>query len=157
MNVKIKKASRSDAGEILRVQKIAFESEGRLYDNPRIAPLVETLEDVIRDFDTHVILKAVVETGEIAGSVRGFANGSTCWISRLFVSPLYQKLGIGSRLMSEIEKCFPSTARFELAAGNKSVRSIGLYRKLGYVILGEIRKDNATLLRMGKDTVKKRK
>ena len=154
VNVKIEKASIADAEEILRIQKIAFESEGRLYNNLKIAPLVETLQDVIRDFDTHLVLKAVGERGEIAGSVRASVNEGICWISRLSVSPLYQNLGIGFRLMSEIEKCFPYVSKFELGAGNKSARSIGLYMKLGYVILGEIKKDNVILLRMGKDTAK---
>jgi len=154
MEIIIKKASLKDASDILHVQMAAFESEGKLYNDFTISPLVETIEQVVKDFDTHIILKSVLNNGQLVGSVRGVMQGDICWLSRLSVLPEYQKKGIGTNLMLEIEKCFPKACRYELAAGSKSYGNINLYKKLGYEPLEEIKKNNVILLRMGKTSKK---
>jgi ribosomal protein S18 acetylase RimI-like enzyme len=85
------------------------------------------------DFKKSLFLRAVME-GRIIGSVRGNARGGTCFIGRLIVHPDFQNRGIGTRLMSEIEKVFNSCKRFELFTGDKSERNLHLYQKCGYRI-----------------------
>lgn len=69
----------------------------------------------------------------IVGSVRAYAKGDTCYISRLVVLPEYQNQGIGKVLMSEIENQFKNIVkRYELFTGSRDQRNQYLYNQLGY-------------------------
>jgi ribosomal protein S18 acetylase RimI-like enzyme len=48
------------------------------------------------------------------------------------VKPDFQNQGIGKKLMSEIEKAFDNCSVYELFTGNKSIKNLVIYRKLGY-------------------------
>jgi GNAT superfamily N-acetyltransferase len=128
--MKILHAEIDDAPEILALQKLAYHTEAVLYDNFKLPPLTQTLEDIIAQFDDHIFLK-VVNSGQIIGSVRAKCQSDTCYIGRLIVHPDSQNQGIGTRLMNEIEKC-QHAERYELFTGSKSERSLHLYKKLGY-------------------------
>jgi ribosomal protein S18 acetylase RimI-like enzyme len=137
----ISRASPDDAPAILELQKLAYQSEARLYNDWTIPPLTQTLDELISDFTTKICLKAQVE-GKIVGSVRGHQVGDTCYIERLIVHPNFQGQGIGTALMVQIESYFDSLSerlrqrvrRFELFTGHKSDRNIRLYERLGYQI-----------------------
>lgn len=130
-DINICDASESDAAEILRIQKLAFHGQGVLYDDFTLPPLVQTPEELCRDFKTHLFLKAV-DLGKIVGSVRGRVEGNTCFISRLIVHPDRQNRGIGKRLMLAIEDKFKTAGRYALYTGHKSEKNLALYRSLGY-------------------------
>ncbi len=129
--VDIREASESDAAEILHIQKLAFHRQGVLYNDFGLPPLVQTPEELVRDFRAHVFLKAIYR-GRIVGSVRGVAEGTTCHISRLFVHPDHQNRGIGKMLMIAIEHKFRNAERYELFTGHKSEKNLALYGRLGY-------------------------
>ncbi|CAH0121894.1 MULTISPECIES: hypothetical protein [unclassified Paenibacillus] len=57
MTMKIERASISDAGEILLLQKIAYRSEAEIYNDFGIEPLVQTLEQLQEQFEDHMILE----------------------------------------------------------------------------------------------------
>ena len=109
----------SVAEEILRLQRIAYRSEAELYNDYSIPPLTQTVEDMEADFRRHLILKAEVD-GRIVGSVRGYQSEGSCFIGRLIVHPDFQRRGIGTRLMNEIESHFRDSARFELFTGHEA-------------------------------------
>lgn len=123
----------NDAGEILALQKLAYQSEAKLYDDYSIPPLTQTLDDIKAQFHTHIFLKAV-NNSAIIGSVRAFGKDRTCYIGRLIVHPDFQKKGIGKHLMKEIENRFITSERFELFTGTKSKKNILFYQNLGYHI-----------------------
>ena len=126
----IQKANINDAGEILSLQKLAYKSEAKLHDDFQIPPLVETLDELKAKFKTHFFLKATTE-GKIIGSVRVLQKDNTCNVGRLMVHPDFQNRGIATKLLLEIERTF-SCDRFELFTGEKSIKNIRLYEKLGY-------------------------
>lgn len=128
MNIQI--ANVNDAEEILALQKLAYKSEARLHDDFQIPPLVESIEELRDKFKTFVFLK-VTDKGKIVGSVRVLTEDNTCYVGRLMVHSDFQKRGIATKLLSEIERIF-SCSRFELFTGEKSVNTIRLYEKLGY-------------------------
>ncbi|MDD5772381.1 MAG: GNAT family N-acetyltransferase [bacterium] len=130
--MKILKADIKDAEEILAIQKLAYQSEAELYNNYDIPPLTQTIDSVKEQFNTHIFLKAVNED-KIIGSVRACEEAGVCHVGRLAVHPDYQRQGIGSFLLKEIEKYFKPDY-FELFSGTKSSKNIHLYQKLGYKI-----------------------
>jgi ribosomal protein S18 acetylase RimI-like enzyme len=127
----IRRAAAEEAEQILDLQKLAYLSEARIYNDYSIPPLQQTRDEIEADFQSHVFLVAL-EGGAIVGSVRARADNETCLVGRLMVHPDLQDRGIGTRLMNEIEGCFPEVKRFELFTGHSSRRNIHLYRKLGY-------------------------
>lgn len=118
---------------ILALQKLAYQSEAAIYDDFSIPPLVESLDQLRGVFADHVVLKAVAD-GPIVGSVRAAAHAGTCHIGRLIVHPDWRRQGLGSQLVTAMERQFPQVERFELFTGHKSVGNIRLYEKLGYAI-----------------------
>ena len=102
----IQRAGPADAQAILDLQKLAYLQEAAIYDDHTIAPLHQTLAEMEDDLRQQVVLKAVVEE-RIVGSVRATERDGTCFVGRLIVHPEYQNQGIGTRLLAEIEACFP--------------------------------------------------
>jgi GNAT superfamily N-acetyltransferase len=129
----IEQASLEDAAAVLALQKTAYRSEAEIYGDHSIPPLTQTLDELEADFGNQLILKASVE-GRVVGSVRGCAEGGTCFIGRLVVYPEFQNRGIGTQLMEEIETRFGHAERFELFTGDKSEHNLRFYRKRGYEV-----------------------
>ena len=128
----ITEANAADAHEILLLQKMAYMSEAEIYNDFLIPPLVQTLDEIEKEFEESVFLKAV-DNGQIVGSVRASLDDSkTCYIGKLIVRPDFQNQGIGADLMNEIEALFGDCDNFELFTGHKSNKNIKLYEKLGY-------------------------
>jgi GNAT superfamily N-acetyltransferase len=121
----------ADAEEILALQRLAYQSEAAIYQDYGIPPLTQTLAELQAELNRRQVLKAV-EAGRIVGSVRAHLEEGTCCIGRLIVHPAYQNRGLGTKLMAEIEACFPEARRYELFTGHLSARNLYLYQKLGY-------------------------
>lgn len=131
--VTICKAELQDLKEILELQYLAYQSEADLFGSREIPPLQQTLDEVIDEYNTGVILKMLNDNGDIIGSVRAKASGGTVSIGKLMVHPQYRRRGYGARLLSEIERIFPER-RYELFTSTRSKDNIRLYQKMGYQI-----------------------
>lgn len=132
--IQIAKAEPTDAEEILRIQKLAFQSEAEIHSNFNIPPLVQTLESVYNDFSSFDFYKALLE-GKIVGVIKvQLVNKHKLWIGRLVVDPEYQNRGIGKFIMLEIERKYKFVKIYELFTGEKSSRNIRFYKSLGYQI-----------------------
>ncbi len=126
------KAEMSDLSSILDLQYLAYQSEAKLNNNYSIPPLMQTLEEVKQEYEKGIVLKATDENGAIIGSVRGYIENDTLYIGKLIVHPDCQGMGIGSKLLNEIENTCPRP-RYELFTSDKSIKNIKLYERLGYV------------------------
>ena len=122
-----------DSEEILALQKLAYESEARLYHDWSLPALTQDIGSLVGEFSDSVFLKAVTEK-RIIGSVRAKRISTTCEIGRLIVHPEFQRLGIGSQLLEAIEKIHTNVERYELFTGSLSEGNIRLYQRNGYVI-----------------------
>lgn len=129
----ILKAKRKDLQEILQLQYLAYQSEAELFGSRDIPPLKQTLDEVVKEFKSGVILKMVDDNNVIIGSVRAKESDGTVYIGKLMVHPDHRHKGYGTRLLTEIEKCFPDK-RYELFTSTRSIDNIRLYQKLGYTI-----------------------
>jgi len=131
MNFAIDSANIHDAPELLSLQKAAYQSEAILYADFAIPPLIETLDELKAEFSDARILKASAG-GRIVGAVRGRSVNHSCCIGRLIVHPDFQRLGLGSLLVSAIEAEFSNVRHFELFTGHRSEGNLRLYARLGY-------------------------
>lgn len=131
--MEIREAAKEDLPEILALQYLAFQSEVKLFKNKEDLPLKQTLDELNDELNNGVILKLVTDDNVIIGSVRANTEDGTTHIGKLMVHPDYRCRGLGSRLLTEIENCFPET-RYELFTVTKSVNNIRLYQKMGYKI-----------------------
>jgi ribosomal protein S18 acetylase RimI-like enzyme len=128
---RIVRATPEDAEAILELQKLAYESEARLYDDWTLPPLTQALPELRDEFATSVVLKAM-EGAQLAGSVRARATDGRCDITRLIVRPDLQGRGVGTMLMRHIEAEFPQARAFELFTGSRSEGNLRLYERLGF-------------------------
>jgi quercetin dioxygenase-like cupin family protein/ribosomal protein S18 acetylase RimI-like enzyme len=128
----IARATAADAAAIHELQRLAYRSEAELCGDWNIPPLVEPLAATERALAEMVVLKATAAGGRIVGAVRGRMVGGTCQVGRLIVHPESQGHGLGTRLMQALEAALPQAKRFELFTGERSVRNLHLYAKLGY-------------------------
>jgi len=131
--VTISAASTEDAEAILVLQKLAYQSEAKLYNDWSLPPLTQSIESLLEEFTNSIVLKATLGD-RLVGSVRARQNGDTCLIGRLIVDPELQGQGIGSQLLRNIEARFNEVSRFELFTGSKSEANIRLYQRHGYTI-----------------------
>lgn len=53
--MKISRAVIEDGAEILKLQKLAYQSEAQRYGNYNIAPLKETIEEIKDQFKTYIL------------------------------------------------------------------------------------------------------
>lgn len=128
---RIARATAGAADEILALQKIAYLSEAKILDDYTIAPLHQSLEDLLAELDQQVFLTAT-DDNAVVGSVRCRLDKGTCFIGRLIVRPSHQNRGIGRRLLKAAEERFPQAERYELFTSRKSKKNLYLYRCCGY-------------------------
>lgn len=131
--IRIEDVSAPDAGELLTLQRAAYATEARIYGDPALPALTQTLEEVQQELDTAVALKAM-DGSRMVGAVRAHIEGSVLHIGRLTVAPDWQGRGVGSRLLTEIE----GSRRDEvdsatLFTGHLSDANLRLYVRRGYV------------------------
>jgi ech hydrogenase subunit C len=127
----INRANQKDIPEILALQKIAYRSEAELYGDDSVPALGQTMEEITVDFDRMIFLKAVVN-GKIIGSIRGCRDGDIAHISRVIVHPYFQRRGLATRLVKQIEQEVGDVRLYEGFTGHQSLRNIHLYEKMGY-------------------------
>lgn len=132
----IEKAEKADLQKILDLQYLAYQSEARLFNDPDIPPLKQTLTELESEYQNGMVLKAVDEDNIIIGSVRAFCDEGTAFIGKLMVHPEKQGQGIGAQLLLAMEKEYPKQ-RYELFTSSKSIKNIKLYQKLGYQMFRE--------------------
>jgi predicted N-acetyltransferase YhbS len=146
----ISQATVADAGQILALQKRAYESEARTYNDWSIPPLSQSLGALVEEIEKTTVLKAT-EGQQIIGSVRATAQNGVCSIGRLIVEPERQGQGVGTKLLHAIEAAYPNANRFELFTGSRSDGNIRLYRRHGYEITETKQiSEQVTLVFMGK-------
>jgi GNAT superfamily N-acetyltransferase len=127
-------ADENDAAAIFELQRFAYESEARIYDDWSIPPLVETLDELRADMARCRFIKIALE-GRLIGAVRARLRRATVSIERLIVEPQQQGRGFGRRLLKAAEEAFPLAERSELFTGDRSERNLRLYQRCGYRVI----------------------
>lgn len=135
----------ADAGEVLTLQRAAFVSEALIYDDADMAPLTQTLDELVFELRENVGCVAVAD-GRIVGALRAVIDGELLLIGRIAVAPDQQGAGLGSRLLDAVERraAIAGCRRAELFTGSLSVQNIALYERLGYVTSDRIDNGDGT-------------
>jgi predicted N-acetyltransferase YhbS len=131
MKIEISVAQQADALEILSLQQRAFQSEAKRYNNFKIEPLKQTVDEIKKDFSNYTFLKAVYRNN-IIGSVKLRKIENKCWVGRLIVEPVLQRKGIGTQLLRKSESIMADVIEYFLYTGSESEDNINFYRKSGY-------------------------
>lgn len=152
MEIKICQAEIRDLHEILLLQKKAYMTEAAIYDDYSIPPLHQTIASIGKEFENTYFLKAVSDDHQIIGSVRLAVRDNTGFIGKLIVDEHFRNVGIGKRLLAEIESIHRSkVARFELFTGFHSEKNLHIYLSSGYeVFKHEKLNDKVTLVYLEK-------
>ncbi len=87
----ILKADLNDLVLILELQYLAYQSEAKLLNDYSIQPLNETLDEITKEYQNGIILKAINDNEHIIGSVRCQIKGKTMLIGKLVVHPVMVK------------------------------------------------------------------
>lgn len=125
----------ADAGEVLTLQRAGYVTEAQLHDDPRLPPLIQTLEELTAELsDPAVIALGIREAGRLVASLRLRPAGrATVELARLVVAPDRQGQGLGTRLLQAAEARVPAgTSRIVLFTGEFSLANLRLYRRHGY-------------------------
>lgn len=137
MTVHIGPLEARHAGEALTVQRAAYVTEAQLYHAPNIPPLTETVDQLRADLDSGVLAFGAWLGTRLAGSVRGRAAGDRMEVARFSVAPDLQGNGIGRALLAAVETAAPPEIRtFWLVTGTSSEANLRMYRRAGYVVVG---------------------
>ena len=71
-----------DLPSILELQKLCYQENAERYNDFKISPLVQTIDDLKEEFKYCIILKAEDDL-KIIGSIRAFEKNGTCYIGRI--------------------------------------------------------------------------
>lgn len=123
----------ADAGEVLTLQRAAYASEARIYGDPSLPALVQTLPELVTELSNGLGHKAV-RGSRLVGAVRSKVDGDTLHIGRLTVAPDLQGSGLGAALLAAAEAAAgPEVTSATLFTGHLSTANLRFYQRHGYV------------------------
>lgn len=132
MDFVIRKTEKKEAAAVLELQKAAYITEAKLYNQYDMPPLTQTLTNIRKEFSNHIFLGSYIDE-VLAGTVRArMLDNETCYVRRLAVYEKHRSVGIGRALMNAIENEFPKAKYYKLETGYKSDNNIIFYHSLGY-------------------------
>jgi N-acetylglutamate synthase-like GNAT family acetyltransferase len=127
----ISRASLEDAPTMLDLQRRAFAEEGRRSGSQAIPPLAEQLDAVIEHIRNQTVLVAR-DKGKVIGTIRGIVKGRVCTVRGLAVDPANQGHGVGSSLLTALERTLPDVAQFDLTTNTVMEGNVPFYERHGY-------------------------
>ncbi len=137
MPVELSDLSAADAGEALTLQRAAYVTEAQAHADPRLPPLLESLDALRADLgDPAVVAIGARDHGRLVGMVRlgrDADHPEAAELRRLAVAPDRQGEGIGTRLLLAAEARAPEgVTTIKLFTGEHSAGNIRLYTRHGY-------------------------
>lgn len=124
----------SVAGELLTLQRAAYVSEAQIYDDARLPPLTQTLEEVVEELEDSRVPALGIRAGtRLVAAVRLLVRGEVADLGRLIVAPDLQGRGVGTQLLTSVDAWLPGEVnRIELFTGDRSVANLRLYERAGF-------------------------
>ena len=128
----MRKASKRDVNALISIYQSAHEELGK--------ESVEWLKAVVGTRSRRVITLVAELHGEVAGFILAYRNRSRAYIDSLAVSEKYRGLGVGSLLLSEVERLLSERGvkSIYLSVKNWNMKALNFYLRKGYSILGVV-------------------
>jgi GNAT superfamily N-acetyltransferase len=124
----------SDLAELVVLQRCCWVQEAIINQTLEVPALHETFDEVAAWAQSWTCLVTRLDHRLVA-AVRGRVEGTQWQVGRLMVAPDLPGRGIGSALLSEIERLAPtSVTTYIVFTGGASERNIGFYERAGYTL-----------------------
>jgi GNAT superfamily N-acetyltransferase len=137
--ITIEKATMLDAEELTAIMKKTFDEEAAKWlpnkdvvdynIQPPGYSSLEVTKYMIEELNYYKILYRDEIAGGIIVTVSGQSYGR---IDRIFVNPVYQGKGIGSKIIELIEQEFPQVRAWDLETSSRQLNNHHFYEKMGY-------------------------
>ncbi|MEH7464160.1 GNAT family N-acetyltransferase [Bacillus thuringiensis] len=155
--IRIEKASIIDAETLTEISKKAFNEEAKKWLPDRggiidynIQPpgyaSIEMTKYMIKKLNCFKIIYNETIVGGIIITISGKSFGR---IDRIFVDPNYQGKGIGSKVITLIEKEFLNVRTWDLETSSKQINNHFFYEKMGYAITFKTEDEYCYIKRIG--------
>lgn len=135
----LERAIKYDANKLAEIQKASFDDESRRFNNSEFGGPVgydsaRWQEEMIEQCEYFKILL----NGEIiGGAIIVIETNQVHNLGRIFIDPNFQHQGIGMKVMQEVERKFPGSAKWWLDTPNWSVKNHYFYTKCGFAKVRE--------------------
>ncbi|WP_066062907.1 GNAT family N-acetyltransferase [Neobacillus soli] len=137
MDFKITKTKMIEAETLLKIQKEAFQADLKKYKDYDTSPAAEPLE-FFKYKINHSFHYTIFIGGKIAGGICIVKIKETHYrLFRIFLSANIQNRGLGSKILTQLERKFPHVKEWSLDTPKDNVRNRHFYEKLGYKKIGE--------------------
>lgn len=133
-----RRAKAEDAYALSLIQRLAFAEDLDRYGDRSDCPANETAErlrEKIEAYDYFVFL----ENDRIVGGadVRHDVVNQSCRLARIYIDPKFQDLGLGKRIIAELEAEYEGVKKWTLDTPYHNYRNHHFYMALGYRKVGE--------------------
>jgi DNA-binding HxlR family transcriptional regulator/GNAT superfamily N-acetyltransferase len=127
---------RANNGESLLISKAEEKDFQEIYDLKALtlkesSLLNENLQESLLGFKKGFFLKATDENDKIAGVLSSYSEDVTVHNIEIHVHPNWQSQGIGSKLLEEIERLYPSS-QFKVSLAETNLDAIRFFQSCGY-------------------------
>jgi ribosomal protein S18 acetylase RimI-like enzyme len=75
---------------------------------------------------------------EVVGGAYGWTWGGACYIRYLFLPAEMRRLGLGTRVMNEVERAARARGCRQIILETHDFQASGFYRRLGFAITGQV-------------------
>ena len=136
-------AQPDDARELLRIQTTAFAVDLEKYGSGPSG--FDSLEWQIDMIESGNYYKIILDGEKIIGGMVVFDKGEDyLHLTRIFIDPDYQNMGLGQLAVCMVERDYPEARRWTLDTPYLNLRNHYFYEKLGYLKVGETEPDPET-------------
>ena len=153
IEIKLKKATISDAQELFEIQIKSFLPMLKKYEDYKTNPGNGTIEGVMRRIkgttDANNAFYKIMKNEKTVGAIDiWWENNKTKFnVGILFISPEYQGEGVAQTAITEVEELYTQAASWHLNTILEEKKNCYLYEKMGYTRYGvEIKLNEKTTL-----------
>lgn len=139
MDIKISKSNLKETEPLLKIQTEAFKKDLKRYKDYDSSPAAESL-DFFKYRMNHSLHYTIYIDEKIAGGICLLKVADSHYrLFRIFLDPKFQNKGLGTKILSAMEKQFPKVKKWSLDTPKDNERNRHFYEKFGYKQTGEMK------------------
>jgi ribosomal protein S18 acetylase RimI-like enzyme len=139
MDIKVSRTQLDEAECLWKIQKEAFQPDLDKYQDFETSPATEPLK-----YFVHRILNSHHYSVYVGDDIAGGINiirfpQSHCRLHQIYIKPSLQNKGLGTLVIKQIEKYFPTAKKWSLYTPEDNLRNHHFYEKLGFKKTNELK------------------